>query len=312
MASLNIFINSKNRTSGDFNNFTLNVNNNFPFFALKPEEQLMIYPTRLSILNDFYNINEYNNVFIVQEINNLGQVVQEIDIDTIPEGYYNVFNFATQLENNLALLLNNDIADDFSVVVDYLQEENIYEIQIINENYFNSGNTLRFKFNNVASTLAQFLGFEEGIYEMSGIVLNGQKIKSKKPLNFLFQPEIHCYCNLVRNNLETTETGMINSNLLFTFSQNVSKNEYIIFVNPHKLYLTECLDKFSEIQISFKDSLGRDINFLSDCQIVLSFEKISIKTNDEKILKSLEDGNRLKELSILGQQLQMSQKNNIS
>lgn len=304
----NIFINSKHRTTGNFNDFVVSVNNNFSFFNLKNDEKLMVYPSRLSILNDYYNINTYNNKFNLKVFDINDNLTNTILIE-IDEGYYDVFNFAEILESEVELQLNNNISlGDFSVSVVFDTSFSKYTINILNADFYNAGNTLRLEFENINTTLAQFIGYDAGEYEGVNIS-NGEKFVSIKPVNFLFQSEIHVYCSLVRNNLETTENGINNSNLLFTFAQNAPKNEYLIFQNPEKLYLTDCLNKFSNIEISFRDSLDRPILFKSDCQIVLSFIKVQHKTTDEQILQSLENLNRLKELSILGQQLQLSKNN---
>lgn len=304
---MNIFLNSKERISGtDVYNASFSNNFNHTFFNLEEDETLRVFCSRFSVLNDFENVNIYNNTFKIFYIKD--DNTEYTENITIPIGFYNVYSFAEKIQQILLGVFESAFADGtvFSVNITYNEDTNKYSIVIsgtgdLADPFFNL-QQLDFKFDDINSTLAQFLGFKASNY-------SGTKTQSSNTVNytwnsietvdFVFQPELNIFMNIIKNNLESSTSGLKNTNLFFTLNQNASKNQYIEFINPNKLFIADCLDNFSTIDINIKDTLGRDILFNSNFSLTLTFEKIKKDKFKNNILEKINNIEKLNELSLL-------------
>ena len=95
-----LFIDARNKASGDFNNPVFNLNSQDGFFNCESNQKIMVCPLSFQILNDYYNINDTNNqlVFTINtksapSANPINGFVWEVD-----NGYYDVYSLATYLQ----------------------------------------------------------------------------------------------------------------------------------------------------------------------------------------------------------------------
>lgn len=303
---MNIFLNSKERVSGEFYNPSFSNNFNHTFFNLEEDETLRVYPSRFSILNDFENVNSYNNTFKIFYVKD--DLTEYTETITIPIGYYNVYTLAQKLEEIIKGVFESAFADGtlFNINIFFNEDTNKYNIVIsgtgdLLDPFFNLVQ-LQFIFDDINSTLAQFLGFKASNY-------SGTKTQSSNTVNytwdsietvdFVFQPELNIFMNIIKNNLESSDDGFKNSNLFMTLNQNASKNQYIEFINPNKLFMADCLNNFSSIDINIRDTLGRNILFKSNFSLTLTFEKVKKDKFKKNILEKINNIEKLGELSLL-------------
>lgn len=290
-----IFINSVDKRDGNFTDYTVECNTNDPFFSIKDDERLMVYPSRFSVLNDFDNISTLNNTFQILIENLTTEVVTTYNV-VLDNGVYTNYTLEIELQNKInAVLTSNSIPLTCVVSLDLDTLQYSYTFTAVT-NYFDN-NELRFNFNNLKDTPAMLMGFTEG--EFIGVVTSTTTtITSDTASNMVFQPEIQVHCNLVSSNYQTSSSGLIPSQLFFSLSQG-AKGGYISFENPSQLYKTNSISQFSNIIIRFLDDYERPIAFKSDSRIALTFIKEKQKTTDEKMLDVLKQISNLNELSLL-------------
>lgn len=325
---MNIFLNGADRSSGDNSSFTCDVNNNNSFFNLKDNEKLEVFPVRFSQLNDYKTINQYNNIFLIEFYFAGATTPNELAPVSLTEGYYDIYSFATALETAMDLYLNSTTVPDgdgqFLTTVVVNPDTSTYQIQVRNTDYFSVvGNIIKLNFalpdtyrtevvieEALNDSMAQFCGFNYDTY--TGIQLTdgtiGLRWNSIKPVDFVYQPEIIIKTNLVRNNLENNPQGLRPSQILFSISSNTAKGQYLQFINTSTLFKTECIPVFSTIEITFEDTQGRRILFLTPCQLVLGFNKIRTTDNIKIIEEQFKQTQQLIEINTMGNYLSSLQK----
>jgi len=285
-----VFLDSRNKSSGDFNSFNFNINIADDWFSLKSHERLFVYPLQFSILNDYYNITELNNKFLIG-FGSAGVPTSAFQI-TVPVGYYNVYALGDLLQTEITSQLNAYTQsvfgiDDIQVVVNYDAEQDAYSFAFTETTYafFESYNIYFifydiFGFTNF-NTLAPFIGFEKGQayggVETPTINPTTSTIVSTKLVNMDYQPIVYVYSNIVNKNLMSENSRLAPTTLLFSVPVNVPKNATIVFNDAFKNFLTETTSfNIPNISFSFETEDKEPVYFQSDCQIALAFEKYEI------------------------------------
>lgn len=285
-----VFLDSRNKSAGNFYNFNFNFNIADPFFSLKPHERLFVYPLQFSILNDYFNITELNNKFLIG-FGSAGVPTSAFQI-TVPVGYYNVYALGDLLQTEITSQLNAYTQstfgiDDISVVVNYDAEQDAYSFSFTETTYafFESYNIYFifydiFGFTNF-NTLAPFIGFEKGQayagIETPTINPTTSVVISTKLVNMDYQPIVYVYSNIVNKNLMSENTQLTPTQLLFSVPVNVPKNSTIVFNDAFKNFLTETTTyNIQNISFQFQTEDKEPVYFQSDCQISLAFEKYEV------------------------------------
>lgn len=296
-----VFLDSRNKTSGNYNNFNFNFNIADDWFSLKSHEKLFVYPLQFSILNDYYNITELNNKFLIG-FGSAGVPTQAFQI-TVPVGYYNVYALGDLLQTEMTTQLNAYTQsvfgiDDIQVVVNYDAEQDAFSFAFTETTYaFFESYNIYFIFYDIFGfknfdTLAPFIGFEKG-QAYSGVetpTLNPttSTITSVKLVNVDYQPIVYVYSNIVNKNLMSQNTQLAPTTLLFSVPVNVPKNSTIVFNDAFKNFLTETTTyNIQNISFSLETEDREPVYFQSDCQIALAFEKYEV--GEHKMISLLED-----------------------
>jgi len=295
-----IFVNSKDRSSGDFNNYTVDVNVTDPFFTLREGERLFVTPSRFSILNDFNNVNTYNKTFniIVQDVGGGGETEYTL---TLVEGVYTSFTLQVELQSRINEWITT-YSYPLSCVVTLDEDTQEYNFAFTaSTNWFDNYEIL-FKFSGIETSMALLMGFTDGSFNADADVTSTTStIISRKAINMVFQPEVEIHSNLVSNNYQTTSEGVIPSQLLFSVNQG-AKGDFIVFENTGELFKSSSISQFNTITIRYLDNEGRPILFQSNSRLALKFIKVKENYNDERIVELLGKIEKLTEFGILAQQ----------
>jgi len=316
-----LFIDARNKASGDFNNPVFNLNNQDGFFNCESNQKIMVCPLSFQILNDYYNINDTNNqlVFTINTKSNpsanpINGFVWEVD-----NGYYDVYSLATYLQLILKSQFDSTFGSQgggsfvFTVNIDYSNDISGYTFTITATNNFFTTYDLTLSFETIATGVGtltcdnpinNFLGFQ---VTQTASVDTDNEIISSYPINFLYQSTIFLRTNICGENKEFTPTSLITSNLLMNVGVDVPKLSMIKFLNNNKLYQTEARNNISQIEFRLTDEDDNLIEFKSDMKISLEFEKYEYKKNDS--LSILKDIKNINEASLMIKSLQMSIEN---
>lgn len=315
----NVYLDGNKKTSGNTSNFNCLINNNDGFFNTESNEKyyerIECIPEKFKIMNDFYNISSSGNLINNQFGFVVSSIINPTNLDAvklaIPSGYWNVYNLLDWLNENIASELNttiNFITGDaneynYTVSIDYNNDENKYTFDIDVDNNFYNTYTLKMVFQDTtaASGNLEFTGTCEqflGCLKNTQLGMNGSPIYSPYTLNFLAYPEIYIYSNIVLSNRENTDTGVINSNLLMILDNDEPKLSYFNFQNSSDLFLTECRNNIQSFDFSITDKDKKPIDFLSYPQIYLRFKKYRIY-RENKIESILDNILKLQELNTL-------------
>lgn len=292
-----IFLNSKDRSSGNYNNFTIDTNIQDPFFSLNENEELYVLPTRFSVLNDFNNINIYNRTFdlLVEDFATSNITTYTITLD---DGVYTDYTLQTEVQDKINALLSTSIAD-LSCVISFNTESLKYSFQFDSSagDWFDN-NELRFDFSGKETSPATLLGFLDGEYIPNTTTSASATFVSPNAVNMVFQPEIEIYCSLVSKNYRSNGEAVIPSQILLSINQG-AKGSFIEFENQSDIYKTESISQFQTINIRYLDNLQRPILFNSDSRLSLTFIKVNNQDNSTEMLKNLEKLISMTELSLL-------------
>jgi len=298
-----LFINSKDRVTGNFNDFIVQSTITDTFFTLQPNERLFIIPERFSVLNDFNNVNGYNNSFTFIIDNFVGgETAYTITADI---GVYTSYTFQIEIQSKInALLTGQSIPVSLVITFDDNAEKYIYTFTSTNPTYFDD-NEIKFSFDDIETSLAIFMGFSDGEYIASSSAGDTSVFNSYQAVNMVFQPEINVYCNLVSNNYETTNDGTKASQLLLSVNQG-AKGDFITFENPSGIFKNNCNSPFSSIHIRYLDNERRPILFQSNSRLSLTFIKIKEENTEKRMLEILEKMEAMNRLSLLTKQFNIT------
>lgn len=301
-----LYLNSKDRQSGNAHDYSVDTTAlTDSFFQIKENEKLLVKVQSFYVLNDYNNISNLNRTFqLLLEDSSANVTTYTVSCDI---GIYNSFTFQTEIQNQIqSVLTSNSLPLSISVTLDEDTLKYIYTFTSTDPNYFDN-NEITFNFDDVETSLAQFMGFRA--FEYGSISFGGDTLvlESADPIDFVFQPEIQVHCSLVSNNYESSSSGTKASDILFTtYSQ--TKNSWIEYINQSNAFETECNNQFGSIEIRYTDNLGRPILFQSDSRLTLSFRKVKTSNEEtsQKIVEALNnilDVNKLTALGLyLGQQ----------
>jgi hypothetical protein len=147
----NIFINSKNRNSGDNNNFTVNLKK--PLLLSSDKTRFAAYITNLQYPYSFFSVTQYNNSFtaIFTNILTTTSVTQTV---TIPESNYTISTLISQL----ATSLNNTFATIVNLVGTFDKGSGRCTLNLANATH-----TLEFIFPS-SCIIGEMLGFNSTIF----------------------------------------------------------------------------------------------------------------------------------------------------
>lgn len=316
-----LFIDGRNKASGDYNNPIFNLNNQDGFFNAESNQKMMVSPLSFQILNDFYNINDTNNqlIFTINTVtapstNPINGFVWEVD-----NGYYDVYSLSIYLEQILKAQFDSNFGSQgggtyvFTVNMVYNNDISGYTFTITATNNFFTTYDLTLSFETITTGVGvltcdnpinDFLGFE---VTQTASVDDDNEIISSYPINFLYQSTIFLRTNICGENKEFTTTSLITSNLLMDIGVDVPKLSMIKFLNNNKLYQTESRNNISQIEFRLTDEDENLIEFKSDMKISLEFEKYEYKKNDT--LSILQEIKNINEASLMVKSLQMSIEN---
>jgi len=306
----NIFINSKDRSETDdtFYNFNVKLNSNIDCLNCQADEELYMYPSRISLINDFYNIGTQNNTFT------LGFTGIDLTTITIPEGYYGAYNFidalTTAMNNGISIIFATTGFDPNTITfsMTYNPDNNEYSLVIESTDTLDlTTNTPYMVFGD--NSPANMMGLNNSSttnYIATSPAFCG--VNSTKPVNFIYQPEINLKCNILRGNYENTNTAVEPTQTLMLINQNAPKNGTIVFENPNKLYRTLVASNFGSIGFQFVDNDGRDVLFQSNTLICLTFEKIKKQGKENEELATLKKIQQTQELGLLQKYMEQQRK----
>jgi hypothetical protein len=282
----NIFLSSKERTSGDINNCTFQFNNNNKFFQCNPNQKIFATVQTFQILNDFYNIDNTNNKFIIRFIDTNG--TNDILIQ-LNNGYYDVYNLILELENTIKMKLESEFPSViFNVNITYLDSENKYNFTITTTTSgFFAPYSVFFVFDN--DSIHQYLGFVIGEWSLTLTNAETASIKSNYVLNFVKTQTIYIKSNIVSKNEEINNNKLTTSQHFFNVNIDVPKFSMINFFNSNKMFQSEVLNNISNIEIKLLDENNKLINFFTDFNISIEFEKHTYKNDVVPLLKQLKD-----------------------
>jgi len=298
-----LFVNSKDRTQGDFSDYMVDFSPTDSFFKLSEGQKLYVVPTRYSTLNDFDNCSIYNQTFKLLRVDIATQQETEYLV-TLDAGIYNTYTFQDELQAKLTTRLS-DVDSTLSLVVNYDDDTNTYSFVVSSSGSWFSTYELQFRFDNFESTAAGLMGFEAGDY-VGTLVSQTVTIPAPNPANMVFQPEINIFCSLVSSNYETTDEGAKASQLLFAINQDVGKNMMLTYDNDGHLFKAGCVEQFSNISFRFLDNQGRKILFKSNNRIALTFIKETHVDRTPQIISILEKLSGMQELELLNNQFTRS------
>lgn len=299
-----LFINSKNRSSGNLNNFTIDTTGlTDTFWNIKEGEEIYVYPQSFAVMNDFDNINLYNRVmtYIIEDLSSQQELTYTFTLD---DGVYTAFTLQQEIQDKfnasfsthtLPITCEVEYNDD---VVGY-----VFTFTSTTGTYFDN-NELRFDFDTIETSPATLLGFDAGEYIPSTRGGNTQIILSSQAVNMVFQPSIQIHLSIVGNNYETDNGKTRATDMLFEINQG-EKADFILYENPNEAYKTLSQPQFGSIDVRYTDNLNRAINFQSNSRLTLSFTKRQRQTdkNEKEMIKLLENLLDTNKLAILGEYL---------
>lgn len=316
-----LFIDGRNKASGDFNNPVFNLNSQDGFFNVDSNQKILICPLSFQILNDFYNINDTNNqlVFTINTKSNPSANPISGFVWDVDNGYYDVYNLAEYLQLVLKAQFDSEFGSQgggsyvFTVNIDYSNDISGYTFTITATNNFFTTYDLTLSFETITTGIGtlicnnpinNFLGFQ---VTQTATVDADNEIISSYPINFLYKSTIFLRTNICGENKEFNNTSLITSNLFMDIANDVPKLSMIKFLNNNKLYQTECRSNISQIEFRLTDEDENLIEFKSDMKISIEFEKYEHKKNDS--LSILKDIKNINEASLMIKSLQMSIEN---
>jgi len=205
-----IFLSSKERTNGDINNCTFQFNNSNSFFVCQPNQKIFCTPSTFSLLNDFYNIDNTNNKFIIRfiDVNSTNDVLIQLN-----NGYYDIYNLILELESTIKLRLESEYSGViFNINITYLDNENKYNFTITTTTSgFFAPYSVFFVFEDNIDSLAQFCGFVAGEWALTLTNAETATIKSNYVLNCVKTPTIYIKSNIVSKNQEMNNNKLTTS-----------------------------------------------------------------------------------------------------
>lgn len=282
----NIFLSSKERTSGDINNCSFQFNNNNKFFQCNPNQKIFATVQTFQILNDFYNIDNTNNKFIIRFIDTNG--TNDILIQ-LNNGYYDIYNLILELETNIKLRCESEFSGViFNVNITYLDSENKYNFTITTSTSgFFAPYSVFFVFDN--DSIHQYLGFLLGEWSLTLTNAETASIKSNYVLNFIKTPTIYIKSNIVSKNEEMNNEKLTTSQHFFNVNIDTPKFSMINFFNSNKMFQSEILNNINNIDIRLMDENNKLINFFTDFNISIEFEKHTYRNDTVTLLKQIKD-----------------------
>ena len=315
----NIFLDSRNKTVGNFYDYTYSLNNGDPFFSCDNSEKMMVNLTTFQLNNDFYNMTSTNNQFgigINTKLNPSTNPLLGAKI-SFTEGYYDVYNFIEEMRDIMSTEINDTFGDyegtyEFTVNIEYIPNTSKLKWTITATNSFFSTYNMFFLFKDTVMEAGgdleltgvplAFLGFSS--VDRRPAVGDGGIINSDVPINMVLQPTIFVKSNLVKDNKEYANDGSTQllrvSNTLCIIDINVPKLSNIQYTDYNNNFETEAIKSINEINFRFVDEDNNIINFRSDSRISLKFTKY--KDNHE-IVNNIKKISELKESELLFSQM---------
>ena len=312
----NIFLDSRNKTRGNYYDFSYSLNNGDPFFNCNAGETMTMNLTTFQITNDFYNIKSDNNQFGIGQNTISAPSSNPTDAVKIAltQGYYDVYNMIEELESIVKTELDDGFGDAgtyvFTVNIQYITSTSKLKWTITaTGNYFDTY-TMFFLFKDTTTDAGdleltgvplQFLGYSSVDDEpaVSDSILN-----SNIPINMVLQPTIFIKSNLVKDNKEFFNNGSTQllkaSNTLCIIDIVVPKLSSIQYTDYNNNFETQAIRSINEIDFRFVDEDNNIIDFRSDNRISLKFSKY--KENHE-IVDNIKKITELKESELLFNQM---------
>lgn len=253
----NLFLSSKDKSSGSNNDFTIQFNNSQNLFN---KARLFVKPVECVLPFDFPTIDSTNNqVRIIRTDASIDTVI------TLDQGSPSASALAEHLEGKIQLALNStNISVDFD---NYSKK-----FFLINNAVQSLNLTLDF---DVPNSLHKVMGAEKTQYVMSAI-----SYTFPNSPDFTGIEDVLVYTNVAKRGLEMRNNLLQLSPVLFAFNLgNANVGDNIVWQNPSDLYYQEIDNNFSSISVAFKDKSGRLIPFTGDAYLNLELTLFK----DEKV-----------------------------
>jgi len=312
----NIFLDSRNKTRGNYYDFSYSLNNGDPFFNCNAGETMTMNLTTFQITNDFYNIKSDNNQFGIGQNTIIDPSANPKDAVKIAltEGYYDVYNMIEELESIVKTELDDGFGESetyvFTVNIQYITSTSKLKWTITaTGNYFDTY-TMFFLFKDTTTDAGdleltgvplQFLGYSSVDDEPA---VSDSELNSNIPINMVLQPTIFIKSNLVKDNKEFFNNGSTQllkaSNTLCIIDIVVPKLSSIQYTDYNNNFETQSIRSINEIDFRFVDEDNNIIDFRSDNRISLKFSKY--KENHE-IVDNIKKITELKESELLFNQM---------
>jgi hypothetical protein len=227
-------INSKNRTSGDSSDFTINLVNGISNISKFAIGSVVIPKT-------YYNITDLNNNFRF-----IDSTLTTYDL-SIPEGNYDIFQIITWLDVNMNLLS----PDTFHFNLN----------QITNKIDICQVNSWQLDFSTITNTIAKCLGFEDELYTSSLNGIGNQGIFAPNSPDVQRTNQVFITCTDIHRQNYTLNGNQAFGHILTSVNDNV---DFGNFINKREqfniLYKFSGNNFISSIRIKLIDDNGEKID----------------------------------------------------
>lgn len=248
-------IKSSDRTSGTIGNCIFDIPSGF--ISCKNSEMMTISLVNFFCKRNFYNIQNYNNTFQVNENGTLRTI-------TLNEGSPNSYNLITELLTSLNLF-----GSSYVYTIDYNISTFHFTFTVNNDN-------VQFIFNNTCSEL---LGFDKTTYNFIDRTLESTRIID-------LNGEECIYIHLISgntDNIETAGTIIQKSNVLGIIPLTCQTGGVIYYGNFNDDYKMTLQQKnLMNIQIKLTNEYNDELTLQTDYFMVLKIETIDL-TEDNTV-----------------------------
>ena len=138
-------------------------------------------------------------------------------------------------------------------------------------------------------SIHQYLGFLLGEWSLTLTNAETASIKSNYVLNFIKTPTIYIKSNIVSKNEEMNNEKLTTSQHFFNVNIDTPKFSMINFFNSNKMFQSEILNNINNIDIRLMDENNKLINFFTDFNISIEFEKHTYRNDTVTLLKQIKD-----------------------
>lgn len=275
----NLYINSKQRSVGDPNNFKITLQK--PIIRKAENSYFEFFITALNFPFSYKQVNSNNNTFLLSFNGGVDQTI------TITPGNYNILTLASEVINRINITLGNT----YNLSYTYNKDTAFLTFTYAT----NDANTFLLKFSN--NRIGEMLGFTNNItLSFNNPITSTQSVNVNPTQFFCIRSNI---INQGNEDMESLENRSEKSNILAKIPIKSAGNTFIYWSQPYESRIITSVELFQELDFiataggkSFPIDNQLDYSFTLVCQEILKPDYKPYTKFDEVIQNNIESLNQ--------------------